>query len=68
LAKDGETKNAVYGERFKDSRAVCRGMKEKYRLLPRVLRYVESWVEADYRAIGGDDNSLSPIHASLPNK
>jgi hypothetical protein len=36
-------------ERFKDARAVYRRVLEKGRMLPEGLKYVRSWVEADYR-------------------
>jgi len=35
-------------ERFKDAKAVYRRMREKGRVLPEGLRYVGSWVEANY--------------------
>ncbi|HML03599.1 MAG TPA: DUF3303 family protein [Candidatus Bathyarchaeia archaeon] len=35
-------------ERFKDARAVYRRMREKGRMLPEGLRYVESWVQDDH--------------------
>jgi hypothetical protein len=35
-------------ERFKDARAVYRRVREKGRMLPKGLRYVESWVDANY--------------------
>jgi len=34
-------------ERFKDAKAVYRRMREKGRMLPDGLTYVESWVEAN---------------------
>jgi hypothetical protein len=36
-------------ERFKDVKAVYRRVREKGRMLPEGLKYIESWVEADYR-------------------
>lgn len=35
-------------ERFKDTKAVYRRVREKGRVLPEGLRYVGSWVEANY--------------------
>ena len=35
-------------ERFKDAKAVYRRLREKGRMLPEGLKYVESWVEAGY--------------------
>lgn len=35
-------------ERFKDVKAVYRRVREKGRMLPEGLKYVGSWVEADY--------------------
>jgi tRNA splicing endonuclease len=35
-------------ERFKDARAVYRRMRERGRMLPEGLKYVESWTEANY--------------------
>jgi hypothetical protein len=35
-------------ERFKDVKAVYRRVREKNRLLPERLRYIASWVEANY--------------------
>jgi len=35
-------------ERFKDARAVYRRMREKGRMLPQGLIYVESWVQDDH--------------------
>jgi hypothetical protein len=35
-------------ERFKDVKAVYRRLQEKSRMLPEGLRYIGSWVEADY--------------------
>jgi hypothetical protein len=35
-------------ERFKDAKAVYRRLREKGRMLPEGLKYVGSWVEADY--------------------
>lgn len=35
-------------ERFKDAKAVYRRVREKSRILPEGLKYVESWVEANY--------------------
>ena len=35
-------------ERFKDARAVYRRMREKGRMLPKGLRYLESWVQDDH--------------------
>lgn len=36
-------------ERFKDAKAVYRRVRERGRLLPKGLQYVESWTEANYR-------------------
>jgi len=35
-------------ERFKDAKAVYRRVREKGRILPEGLKYVGSWVEANY--------------------
>jgi hypothetical protein len=35
-------------ERFNDAKAVYRRLREKGRMLPEGLKYVGSWVEADY--------------------
>ena len=35
-------------ERFKDAKAVYRRVREKGRILPEGLRYVGSWVEANF--------------------
>lgn len=35
-------------ERFKDVKAVYRRVRDKGRMLPEGLKYIESWVEADY--------------------
>jgi hypothetical protein len=35
-------------ERFKDAKAVYRRVREKGRMLPKGLKYVESWVETNY--------------------
>jgi hypothetical protein len=35
-------------ERFKDAKAVYRKVREKGRILPKGLKYVASWVEANY--------------------
>jgi tRNA splicing endonuclease len=35
-------------ERFKDAEAVYRRLREKGRMLPEGLKYVGSWVGADY--------------------
>jgi hypothetical protein len=35
-------------ERFKDAKAVYRRVREKGRMLPEGLKYVGSWVEANY--------------------
>jgi hypothetical protein len=35
-------------ERFEDAKAVYRRLREKGRMLPEGLKYVGSWVEADY--------------------
>jgi hypothetical protein len=49
-------------ERFKDAKAVYRKVREKGRMLPEGLKYVESWVEANYnrcfQLIECDDASL----------
>ena len=49
-------------ERFKDAKAVYRRLREKGRMLPEGLKYVGSWVEADYnrcfQLVECDDASL----------
>jgi len=35
-------------ERFKDAKAVYRRVREKGRILPEGLKYVGSWIEANY--------------------
>ena len=35
-------------ERFKDAKAVYRRVREKGRILPEGLKYVDGWVEANY--------------------
>jgi hypothetical protein len=35
-------------ERFKDAKAVYRRVRERGRMLPKGLKYVESWTEANY--------------------
>ena len=49
-------------ERFKDTGAVYRRLREKGRLLPEELKYVGSWVEADcnrcFQLMECDDASL----------
>jgi hypothetical protein len=35
-------------ERFRDAKAVYRRLRKKGRMLPEGLRYVKSWVQADY--------------------
>ena len=35
-------------ERFRDAKAVYRRVREKDRMLPEGLKYVRSWVEANY--------------------
>jgi hypothetical protein len=35
-------------ERFKDANAVYRRVRERGRMLPKGLRYIESWTEANY--------------------
>jgi len=49
-------------ERFKDAKAVYRRVQEKGRILPEGLKYVGSWVEANYnrcfQLMECDDTSL----------
>jgi len=35
-------------ERFKDAKAVYRRVRERGRMLPKGLKYVESWTESNY--------------------
>lgn len=49
-------------ERFKDAKAVYGRMRARGRMLPKGLKYVESWTEANYgrcfQLMEGDDASL----------